>query len=59
VLRRVEQVGHRLPAVSVFKDGRNKITMVNNGRIKQSRNQKGTLLPFFAATKPPAIPAIS
>jgi len=52
-------LGHRLPAASVFKDGRNIITMVSRGRIKQSRDQNRILLPFFAAIKPPAIPAIS
>jgi hypothetical protein len=59
VLRRFEQVGHRLPAALVFRDGRNKITIVSSGKIKQSRNQDRILLPFVAAITPPAIPAIS
>jgi len=52
-------LGHSLPAAPVFKDGSITITMINRGRIKQNRDQSRILLPFPAAIKPPAIPAIS
>jgi len=54
-----EQLGHSLPAAPVFKDGSITITMVSKGRIKQKRDQSRILLPFLAAIRHPANPAIS